>query len=281
MYKMNETTSLNVTKHPLEFINHFSTVQEYCLHLLHLHAYEEVASLTTDKTVLDLGCNNGFGTAYLSERAAKAVGLDITPKAIADAKQRFAQSKAEYMLYDGKLLPFPDGHFDIVVSFQVIEHVEDVPLYLSEIVRVLRPRGKAVFTTPNAAIRLDPGMKPWNPFHFREYLPRELKETLQGYFDVEIHGHFAKEKTYLVEYQRSQGLRNTARRQREGSAPSMVHWIKTGFRSIRGVLRPIYHAVRPKTLSPEIMKQYSSRDFFYRDKELESALDLMALCERR
>lgn len=78
-----------------------------------------------------------------------------------------------------RALPFPDGDFDVVISFQVREYVEDVGSYLKEIRRVQKPGGRLLLTTPNSSLRLLPGQKSWDRFHVREYIYRAIKNTLQ------------------------------------------------------------------------------------------------------
>src|SRR5438046_2777514 len=122
---------------------------------MHLRAYEAAAQRAKALRVLDLGCNNGYGTNIIGAVAASVIGCDVSEAALADAYRRFP--KIEFRRIDGISLPFPHDQFDMVTSFQVIEHIADTESYLAEIWRVLRPGGIALLTTPNAAIRLDPG----------------------------------------------------------------------------------------------------------------------------
>src|SRR5579872_7120077 len=193
-----EIIDMQANEHPLEYGDEFMSLEAYCLHLMHRRAYEEAAQIARGLTVLDLGCNNGFGTHHLSSVAASVVGLDVSEAAIADARRRFAD--CDFRVFAGVNLPFPEAAFDVVVSLQVIEHIADTAVYLGEIKRVLKPSGTAVFTTPNAAIRLDPGMRPWNRFHVREYRAEELRQSLAQVFDsVTVRGLFANEVLYQVE----------------------------------------------------------------------------------
>ena len=90
-----------------------------------------------------------------------------------------------------RALPFPDGDFDVVISFQVREYVEDVDSYLKEIRRVQKPGGRLLLTTPNSSLRLLPGQKPWDRFHVREYIYRAIKNTLRiGVPFVEVKGYY-------------------------------------------------------------------------------------------
>ena len=181
---------LQANEHPLIDFDRFDNIQSYILHLIHTRAYEEVVRLCRGKAVLDLGCNNGYGTDLLAKVAKSVIGADVSESALQDASRRFPG--LHFRLVDGRSLPFEPCSFDVVVSFQVIEHVFNVPEYLKEIRRVLRPQGIALFTTPNAAIRLDIGMTPWNKFHVREFRAEDLRKILSDSFaDVRIKGLFA------------------------------------------------------------------------------------------
>jgi hypothetical protein len=89
-----------------------------------------------------------------------------------------------FEVYDGRNLP--DGPFELVVSFQVIEHVPNPDPWLAEIARVGR---RAMFATPNRIHRLREGQRPWNRYHVREYTADELRAELTAHFaEVTIWG---------------------------------------------------------------------------------------------
>src|SRR6185369_3931557 len=120
--------------HPL-VAERFDSVEQYCLSLLHLKAYETAAELARGEVVLDLGCNNGYGTEIISRGAERVTGVDVSPRSIDAARARCPN--IEFQLVDGVTLPFPGASFDAVFSFQVIEHIDDPTPYLKEIRRVL------------------------------------------------------------------------------------------------------------------------------------------------
>jgi methionine biosynthesis protein MetW len=99
------------------------------------------------ETVLDIGCGMGEFMDLLNQKKAKCVGVDGT-KNCCD----FVSEKG-YKCYNVDLenqkLPFKDGTFDVVVSLDVIEHLWNTELYLSEMQRVLKRGGYAILTTPN------------------------------------------------------------------------------------------------------------------------------------
>ncbi|MFQ5612350.1 MAG: class I SAM-dependent methyltransferase [Anaerolineae bacterium] len=94
--------------------------------------------------VLEVGAGPFNDTSqYLAELSGHLVGLDIDP----DVRENPCLD--EVHVYDGGKFPFPDGHFDVVVSRWVNEHLEDPEAHCAEINRVLAPGGKYIFRTPN------------------------------------------------------------------------------------------------------------------------------------
>ena len=167
----------------------FASRQEYVLHLMHSFAYSAAARLAVHKDVLDVGCNVGYGTAMLGTVARHVTGVDVAARAVESARRNYSCQGVEYRLVDGFGLPFRDRSFDLVVSLQVLEHVVDHDLFLSEIHRVLKRNGVAVLSTPNACLRLDPGMRPWNELHVREWDCLSLSTLLRSHFPrVEVLG---------------------------------------------------------------------------------------------
>jgi 2-polyprenyl-3-methyl-5-hydroxy-6-metoxy-1,4-benzoquinol methylase len=78
---------------------------------------------TQQKSLLDWGCNDGYGMELMRPYVAHIAGLDSAETAILAAHQKLPDLQSNIRVYDGKGLPFPPGRFDVVTSFQVIEHV--------------------------------------------------------------------------------------------------------------------------------------------------------------
>jgi SAM-dependent methyltransferase len=90
---------------------------------------------------------------------------------------------------DGARLPLADDCFDVVVSFETIEHLEDHEAFLAECRRVLKDEGVLVCSTPNKRIFSPVADSPPNAYHVREFWPDEFRLLLSGYFeDVALHG---------------------------------------------------------------------------------------------
>lgn len=150
--------------------------------------------------VLEVGCGQGRGVSVMLEKASAFTAVDKIKPVIDELQKKFPTAKFIAMNIP-PLSGLPDNEFDFVVSFQVIEHIEDDRLYLQEIHRVLKPGGKALITTPNRSMSLTR-----NPWHIREYLPKELTQLASTVFrKVEMKGIAGNEKviSYYEENKRS------------------------------------------------------------------------------
>lgn len=257
----------------------FPNKESFVLYLMHCAAYYFARELTEGVDVLDLGCNTGYGTALISERAKHIIGVDISESAISEAKR--AYPNLDFQLTDGIALPFENHHFDVVTSFQVIEHLVDPSLFITEVKRVLKPGGRVLFTTPNASIRLSPGSPPWNEFHVREYSATELEAFLRRHFDdVSIKGMFASQALYDLEVGRVSLARN------EADYATASPWAKLGLRiskfagRVAQIPRKLLGKHRIPTLE-ELTTEFSASDFCYSDSSLDKSLDLLAVCSDR
>jgi SAM-dependent methyltransferase len=98
--------------------------------------------------VLDLGCGDGRFTDEIARMGAEPVGVDIAQGALDRARARHPGLDFRQAPIEGPL-PLDDVSFDVVWSSEVIEHVADTARWLSEIRRVLVPRGRLLLTTPS------------------------------------------------------------------------------------------------------------------------------------
>jgi SAM-dependent methyltransferase len=147
----------------------------------HQAAYVYARAQVRAGRALDLGSGSGHGTSELVGAGASVVGVDrVAP----DAASRAMAEGAHFARADLRSLPFRDATFELIASFQVIEHLEDPSDYLDAIARLLKPDGLAILTTPN--LKMSDGV---NPYHVHEYLPDDLAARLEGYFEeVEMRG---------------------------------------------------------------------------------------------
>jgi 2-polyprenyl-3-methyl-5-hydroxy-6-metoxy-1,4-benzoquinol methylase len=139
--------------------------------------------------VLEVGCGEGRGVGLLMEHARSFTAVDKIEAAINILKAKYPTGRFVSMNIP-PLKALQDNAYDCIVSFQVIEHIEDDALFLKEIHRVLKPGGVALLTTPNRSMSLSR-----NPWHVREYLPAELQGIAQKvFYRVEMKGITGNEK---------------------------------------------------------------------------------------
>ena len=141
----------------------------------HMIAYKEASKLISG-TVLEIGCGEGYGISELVQFSKKYIGVDKFDTYISeDIKKN--NDIVFHKMEIPPLLNIEANSIDFVVTFQVIEHIQDDHYFLREIFRVLKPGGKLLLTTPNKLMSLSR-----NPWHIREYTPFEMKDVLRKYF---------------------------------------------------------------------------------------------------
>ena len=102
------------------------------------------------KKTLEIGCGRGGFSKYLLEQGAQLTAADFSNSAVNFTRRLLRDAPAcETLVADIQAIPFSDDHFDVVVSLETLEHVPDPDKGLAELVRVVRPGGKIVITTPN------------------------------------------------------------------------------------------------------------------------------------
>jgi SAM-dependent methyltransferase len=164
----------------------------------HLVAYQHLLPLVDGKTVLDLGCGEGYGVDLLATRALEAVGVDLAPEAVFHARNIYHRPNLRFLYMDIYHLELEDESFDTVCSLQVIEHLHEPGGFMEEAMRVLKPGGTCVISTPNRLI-LSPGRDtPINPFHIFEFDSEQFLGFMRRFFaEVELVGIFHAGKLRL------------------------------------------------------------------------------------
>lgn len=147
----------------------------------HLSRYQFARKFAADKRVLDVGCGSGYGAAVMATLAAEITAIDASGEAIAYARDHYADPKIRF--FEGLAASLPDGPFDLITTFEVIEHLDDWRGFLHEAMRVLAPGGLFLVSTPNQIYYAESrGASGANPFHVHEFEFAEFHQELQGVF---------------------------------------------------------------------------------------------------
>lgn len=161
-------------------------------------ALEFITNLgTSEKAVLDIGCQSGGFCNDLAKLGHKPVGIEIMPDLIANARRDFPDLK--FLVHDcSNGIPFPDSSFDVVWAGEVIEHIGHTDVFVNEINRVLKVGGYFILTTPMhnmiknlyiALFKFDKHFDPEFP-HYRFYTKSSLSNVLlKRGFEIDTIGH--------------------------------------------------------------------------------------------
>lgn len=139
------------------------------------HFITHVLNLGSAKNVLDYGAGRGLHVD-LWEKTFPGADLyfcDISPVAKEKFSEKYLRHANRYHLIEDNQSGFSDNTFDVIVSVEVMEHVEDLDFYLRDIHRLLKPGGYFVWTTPCAnQLSIE---------HVFSVLTRKVEQTKEGY----------------------------------------------------------------------------------------------------
>jgi SAM-dependent methyltransferase len=149
----------------------------------HMARYAFAARLARGKRALDAGCGAGYGSAELARAAQSVVGIDNAADAIDFASAHYRAPNLRFEQASCGALPYADGSFDLIVAFEVIEHLPDWRQFLQEARRTLAPNGQFIVSTPNKLYYGESrGTEGENPFHVHEFEFAEFRDELRSVF---------------------------------------------------------------------------------------------------
>ncbi|MFW9972709.1 MAG: class I SAM-dependent methyltransferase, partial [Candidatus Odinarchaeota archaeon] len=155
--------------------------------MIHIKRYEWVKNFVRNLKVLDNGCGTGYGTYFLAKNQVKEIlGIDISIEAIKYAQRNYHSHNLQFKQMDSLSLKFLNAHYDAVISFDVIEHIDEQfqEKFLSEIVRVIKENGILIISCPN-----EDSANSYNPHHKNELNRKKLENLLKLFFmNVKLYG---------------------------------------------------------------------------------------------
>ena len=136
------------------------------------------------ESVLDVACGTGYGSMHLANQgAAEVIGVDLSWQAIEYAKMHYSHPKLRFVIGDATTLALASGYFDIIVSFETLEHIKNYEGLLRETYRVLKTNGIIFISTPDRTITSPYNSRvPKNPHHAQEFTLDEFLDLLHLYY---------------------------------------------------------------------------------------------------
>jgi len=148
----------------------------------HWHRYVFARRFAAGKRVLDAACGEGYGSALLAQYAQSVIGVDIADSAVEHARQRYGHcANLRFERGDCTVLEFEDRAFDLVLSFETLEHLSAQEALIAGFARVLREDGMLIVSSPDKRVYSEKsGFR--NEFHVRELYRDELLALLRKHF---------------------------------------------------------------------------------------------------
>lgn len=152
----------------------------------HIDRYEfALHYMQNGQIVLDAACGSGYGSRILSQKAKKVVGVDISSDAINYAQKYNFKNNIEYQIVDlNQPLKFQNEHFDVIISFETLEHLQNREGFLNELKRILKPGGILIISAPDWNITNKTTVIQ-NPYHIKEPTKEEFVELILRFFKIE------------------------------------------------------------------------------------------------
>jgi ubiquinone/menaquinone biosynthesis C-methylase UbiE len=239
--------------------------------------YLFVESYAIGKKVLDVGCGLGYGSYHLALKGAdKITAIDISNKSLFIAKRTYTHPNLEFLLMNATSMSFADKMFDLVVSFEVLEHLPSsmTDSYMNEITRVLNQDGKFIISTPNRDV-YSLGSKTSKTFdHINELSAQEFVQLMQRYFKKCDFFYQMKYDKQELESKKDQYVRIL-------NKPEQLSWKSIVPKPIRKTIRRVIASNRLKLKNSRLIEYMK----LYAVKHAETIADLelsvvqIAICE--
>ncbi len=215
----------------------------------HFCAYKFAKDFISDKSVLDVGCGEGYGSDFLATYADEVLGIDYDNDVISYAKEKYNKKNLQFLGLDIKDLSSLHKKFDVICSFQNIEHIRDTGRLLKDILGLLNDNGVFICSTCNMKDASPGRTTPFNKFHVKEYLVDEFRNLLETHF----------KKVEMVGLNRGLALKACRRLKKIGLfnfLPEKVDPVKRFFAKAK------------------------CNYFFWAQKDMDNCLDFIAVCRK-
>lgn len=236
-------------------------------------AYEWAREYVKGKETADIGCADGYGTQYLADYTKNTIGVDYSEVTIAEARKKHA-AKTNLSFISGKVPPIPleSESKELVTAFQFIEHIENRKGFMQDVMRVLKPGGTFLCTTPNAKMSIAR-----NPFHVHEYTFDEmLKEASEVFDSIELWGVQGNEKVNKYYEENAKWAKKILRLDPLGLHKIIpASWLVVPYNFLTSMMRKDLKETNNDTL------QIETSDFFLTQDRLDFTWDIVLIGKKK
>ena len=145
----------------------------------HVARYHFAEKYVVDKRVCDIGCGAGYGSNYLAQKACHVSAMDISEDAISWAAKYFSKDNLRFFAANAAEKWPVDNKFDVITTFETMEHVQKLNIFLEQIYEHLSPGGILILSVPNGPRDKN---KTNNPYHIHHFTDTDLKRLFGKYF---------------------------------------------------------------------------------------------------
>ncbi len=236
------------------------------------YAYEFARKYVQGKQTADVGCADGYGTQYLADYTQSTVGVDYSEITLNDARQKHA-AKTNLSFVSGKVppIPLPDASVDVLTAFQFIEHIHPRYAFMQDVMRVLKPGGIFICTTPNIKMSIAR-----NPFHVHEYTFDEMKAEASKVFDnIDLQGLQGNDKVNKYYADNAKWAKKILRLDPLGLHKMLPSaWLVKPYNFLTSLMRKNLKEQNDDTL------QISTEDFFLTKNNLDTTWDIYLIAKK-
>lgn len=236
-------------------------------------AYEYARPFIEGKDIADVGCGNGYGSEYMAGYAKSVIGLDYSEATVADNSQRLKHlTNLSFKSCKVPPLALDDCSVDVVTAFQFIEHIHPRREFMQDVLRVLKPGGVFICTTPNSKKSIAR-----NPFHVFEYTFNEMQQEAGNVFQqIELQGLDGNDKVNTY-YAKNQAWAKKILR----LDPLGIHklipssWIVGIYNRLTSNMRKKLAEDQPEALT------FTTADFHLKRSELDTCWDIFLVAKKQ
>lgn len=164
----------------------------------HMHRYAFAAQFSSGLRVLDVGCGSGYGSVLMNN-AAEYLGIDVSESTIQKCRQMFGSDTSNFEVADVCKPTEIKGSFDLIVCFELIEHIHEQEQLIERLGQLLQPDGMLISSTPEIEV-YNSLAENRNEYHVRELTRDQYVALLSRAFPYsQVFGQYFTQCSFIVE----------------------------------------------------------------------------------